>query len=117
VAALPGGTPVAAQRAATPTVRGVVAGSYFTTAGGPYHYAYKAFGPFLGFQVGWVTWLVRATSLGALSSGLATYLGYFWPAAALGLQKQGIVTGVFVSLVVVNILVFVPVPESSICSP
>jgi amino acid transporter len=81
-----------------------VAGSYFTTAGGPYHYAHKAFGPFLGFQVGWVTWLVRATSLGALSSGLATYLSYFWPAAALGLQKQAIITGVFISLVVVNIL-------------
>jgi amino acid transporter len=29
-----------------------VAGSYFTTAGGPYHYAYRAFGPFLGFR--WV---------------------------------------------------------------
>jgi APA family basic amino acid/polyamine antiporter len=81
-----------------------VAGSYFTTAGGPYHYAHKAFGPFLGFQVGWVTWLVRATSLGALSSGLATYLAYFWPAAALGLQKQAIVTAVFGSLIVVNIL-------------
>ncbi len=81
-----------------------VAGSYFTIAGGPYHYAHRAFGPFLGFQVGWVTWLVRATSLGALSSGLATYLGYFWPAAATGLQKQMIVTAAFVSLVVVNIL-------------
>ena len=81
-----------------------VAGSYFTVAGGPYHYAHKAFGPFLGFQVGWVTWLVRATSLGALSSGLATYLGYFWPAAATGLQKQVIVTAAFLALVVVNIL-------------
>ena len=80
-----------------------VAGSYFTTAGGPYHYAHKAFGPFLGFQVGWVTWLVRATSLGALSSGLATYLGYFWSAAALGWQKHMIVTAVFASLVLVNI--------------
>ena len=80
-----------------------VAGSYFTTAGGPYHYAHKAFGPFLGFQVGWLTWLVRAMSLGALSSGLATYLGYFWPAAAQGIQKQMIVTAVFVSLVLINI--------------
>lgn len=81
-----------------------VAGSYFTAAGGPYLYAHKAFGPFWGFQVGWVTWLVRATSLGALSSGLATYLGYFWPPAALGWQKQAIVTAVFVSLAVVNVL-------------
>jgi len=81
-----------------------VAGSYFTIAGGPYHYAHKAFGPFLGFQVGWVTWLVRATSLGALSSGMSTYLGYFWPAAALGWQKHLMVTAVFISLVMVNIL-------------
>jgi basic amino acid/polyamine antiporter, APA family len=80
-----------------------VAGSYFTTAGGPYLYAHKAFGPFVGFQVGWVTWLVRATSLGALSSGLATYLGYFWSAAALRWQKQAIITAVFACLVVVNV--------------
>src|SRR5262245_14528218 len=64
-----------------------LAGSHFTAAGGPYHYAHKAFGPFLGFQVGWVTWLLRAASLGALSSGLATYLAFFWPAAASGWQK------------------------------
>ena len=99
--------PLAYLLAATVVSRGpLLCGgwSYFTTAGGPYHYAHQAFGPFLGFQVGWVTWLVRATSLGALSSGLATYLGFFWPAAATGLQKQMIVTAVFVSLVVVNIL-------------
>jgi hypothetical protein len=71
-----------------------VAGSYFTKAGGPTITLIGRSAPFLGFQVGWVTWLVRATSLGALSSGLATYLGYFWPVAALGWQKQVIVTAV-----------------------
>lgn len=81
-----------------------VAGSYFTAAGGPYLYAHKAFGPFLGFQVGWVTWLLRATSLGALSTGLATYLAYFWPAAGEGWQKRLIVTGVLFFLVLVNIM-------------
>jgi basic amino acid/polyamine antiporter, APA family len=79
------------------------AGSYFTTAGGPYLYAWKAFGPFLGFQVGWVTWLLRATSLGALSVGLVTYLGYFWSAAAQGWRRTLIVAAVVFFLVVVNI--------------
>ena len=80
-----------------------VAGSYFAAAGGPYHYAHKAFGGFIGFQVGWVTWLLRAASLGALSSGLATYVAYFWPAATLGWQKKLLITGVLLSLVAVNI--------------
>ena len=79
------------------------AGSYFTTSGGPYLYAWKAFGPFLGFQVGWVTWLLRATSLGALSIGLATYLGYFWPAAGHGWPRGLIVAAVTLFLVTVNI--------------
>src|SRR5262245_41631548 len=68
-----------------------LAGTHFTAAGGPYHYAHKAFGPFLGFQVGWVTWLLRAASLGALASGMATYLAFFWPAVGAGWQKQSLV--------------------------
>ena len=80
-----------------------LAGSHFTEAGGPYHYAHKAFGSFIGFQVGWVTWLLRAASLGALSSGMATYVAFLWPTVGAGWQKQLLVTLVFMSLVVVNV--------------
>src|SRR5262245_63338212 len=31
-----------------------LAGTHFTAAGGPFHYAHKAFGSFVGFLVGWV---------------------------------------------------------------
>ena len=32
-------------------------GSRFTQTGGPYLYAREAFGPFVGFEVGWLRWL------------------------------------------------------------
>jgi APA family basic amino acid/polyamine antiporter len=80
------------------------AGSYFTAAGGPYLYARKAFGPLLAFQVGWITWLLRAISLGALSTALVTYLGYVWPTAAQGLARVMIIAGVLLFLVMVNIV-------------
>ena len=79
-------------------------GSYFTVAGGPYLYAREAFGPFIGFQVGWITWLVRATSTGAVSNAFTTYLGYLWPAAAHGLTQAIILTGVLLFLMLVNLL-------------
>ena len=35
------------------------ASSYFDQPGGAYLYAREAFGPFVGFQVGWTIWLTR----------------------------------------------------------
>ena len=37
----------------------------FRSAGGPYIYARQAFGPFIGLQVGWITWLMRVSAAGA----------------------------------------------------
>src|SRR5262245_42406818 len=37
-------------------------GSRFEETGGPYTYARAAFGATLGFEVGWLTWLVRLTA-------------------------------------------------------
>ena len=79
-------------------------GSYFSIAGGPYLYAREAFGPFIGFQVGWITWLVRATSTGAVSNAFTTYLGYLWPAAAHGLTQAIILTAVLLFLMLANLL-------------
>jgi APA family basic amino acid/polyamine antiporter len=41
-------------------------GSRFTATGGPYLYARVAFGPLVGFQVGWLMWLSRLTAFGAI---------------------------------------------------
>src|SRR5436309_8737667 len=35
------------------------AASRFREAGGPYLYAYRAFGPFVGFEIGWIAYLTR----------------------------------------------------------
>jgi amino acid transporter len=58
------------------------AGSWIQTTGGPYVYTRQVFGRFVGFQMGWMTWLARVCGLAALSNGFATYLGYFWAPAA-----------------------------------
>jgi amino acid transporter len=57
------------------------AGSYFDRPGGAYLYARTAFGDLVGFEVGWMTWLARVTSVAALSAGFAQALGHLWPGA------------------------------------
>ena len=60
------------------------AGSLFDRAGGAYLYARAAFGNFVGFEVGWMTWIARLTSVASLSAGFAQALTTVWPAAAAG---------------------------------
>lgn len=57
-------------------------GSRFEDTGGPYLYARTAFGPFVGFQVGWLVWLTRVTAFAALCNLLIDYLARLWPAVA-----------------------------------
>jgi amino acid transporter len=42
-------------------------GSRFKATGGPYLYARVAFGPLIGFEVGWLMWVARISALAALS--------------------------------------------------
>ena len=56
-------------------------GSRFTATGGPYLYARVAFGPLVGFQIGWLLWLGRIAGLAALCNLFVAYLGYFVPVA------------------------------------
>ncbi|MCP4660960.1 MAG: amino acid permease [bacterium] len=60
------------------------AASYFDQPGSAYLYARRAFGPLVGFEVGWMTWLTRVASVASLSAGFAQALGYLWPAARAG---------------------------------
>jgi APA family basic amino acid/polyamine antiporter len=59
-------------------------GALFNRSGGPYLYARTAFGNFVGFEMGWLMLMSRLTALAAISNALASYLGFFWPAAAYG---------------------------------
>jgi amino acid transporter len=58
------------------------ASSYFDEPGGGYLYTREAFGDFIGFEVGWMTWIARVASVAALSAGFALAFGFIWPAAA-----------------------------------
>ena len=60
------------------------ASSYFDEPGGAYLYTREAFGEFIGFEVGWMTWLARVASVASLSVGFALAMGYLWPEASEG---------------------------------
>ncbi len=68
------------------------AGSLFDKSGGPYLYATAAFGPFIGFEVGWMFILARLTSVAAISNTFAAYLGYFYPTVAQGAGRVSAIT-------------------------
>jgi basic amino acid/polyamine antiporter, APA family len=78
-------------------------GSRFSETGGPYLYARVAFGPAIGFEVGWLLWLARVTAFAALSNLLLGYLSYFWPAAGFGGTRAAILTTVAITLTIVNL--------------
>jgi APA family basic amino acid/polyamine antiporter len=63
------------------------AASHFDRPGSAYVYTREAFGPLIGFEVGWMTWLARVASVSSLSVGFARALGYLWPAANEGVGK------------------------------
>jgi amino acid transporter len=80
------------------------AASYFDQPGGGYLYAREAFGPLVGFEVGWMLLLTRIASAAALSNGLAEAVTHFWPGAAGGAARIAIVVGSLAFLVGVNII-------------
>jgi APA family basic amino acid/polyamine antiporter len=77
-------------------------GSRFTATGGPYLYARVAFGPWIGFQVGWLLWLARVSAFAAICNLMLGYLGYFWPNAIA--WRAAIILAVVVALTLLNLL-------------
>lgn len=77
--------------------------SRFEDSGGPYLYARAAFGPFVGFQVGWLVWLTRVTAFAALCNLLIDYLGHLWPAAASGGVRVALACAVTLAITAVNV--------------
>src|SRR5690606_23805216 len=63
------------------------AASYFEGTGAAYLYTREAFGEFVGFEVGWMTWLARIASVAALTAGFAQAVSFLWPPAAAGLPR------------------------------
>lgn len=78
--------------------------SRFSGTGGPYLYAREAFGPLVGFEVGWLMWLARLTAFAANCNLLVKYLGYFWPDATTDAWRAVVITVVVAALTTVNII-------------
>lgn len=78
--------------------------SRFSTTGGPYLYAREAFGSAVGFEVGWLYWIVRVATFAANCNLLVTYLGFFVPGANEGPMRIGFVTLVVTIITVVNLV-------------
>jgi basic amino acid/polyamine antiporter, APA family len=58
------------------------ASSRFDRPGGAYVYTQAAFGDFVGFEVGWMTWVARVTVTASLSAGFAQAVTAVWSGAA-----------------------------------
>ncbi len=74
------------------------ASSYFDEPGGGYLYTREAFGRFIGFEVGWMTWLARVASVASLSNGFALATGFLWPAASAEFWARALVITVPLAL-------------------
>ena len=77
--------------------------SRFSATGGSYLYAREAFGPAVGFEVGWLFWIVRVATFAANANLFATYLGFFIPGAGEGTMRIAIVSIAALVITVVNL--------------
>lgn len=80
------------------------ASRHFDEPGGAYLYTREAFGPFIGFEVGWMTWLARVASVASLANGFALAVSFLWPAAAAGAPRAALVVGALGLLTWVNVI-------------
>jgi amino acid transporter len=80
------------------------AGSYFDRPGGAYLYTREAFGDLVGFEVGWMTWLARVSSVASLSVGFAQAVGYLWPQTVAGTGRTLAIVLPLLLLTVINIV-------------
>ena len=80
------------------------ASSHFDGPGSAYLYARTAFGDFIGFEVGWMTWLARVSSVASLSVGFAQALSYLWPAVESGWGRGFAISLPLITLTAINVV-------------
>jgi len=80
-------------------------GRAFPRTGGPYAYARRAFGDFVGFQTAWGYWIAVWAGNAAIAVAFVGYLAVFWPAlAAQNLLAALVAIATIWLLTVANIL-------------
>jgi amino acid transporter len=78
-------------------------GSRFGATGGPYLYTRVAFGPLIGFQVGWLMWIARLAGFASVVNLFAAYLAFFVPAANSDVWRVLVIVVVVILLTAANI--------------
>jgi amino acid transporter len=76
--------------------------SRFDITGGPVAYVTQAFGPFPGFQAGWLNYLAKLTSMAANVTVLAAYAAGLFPTLENGVARAAIIMVVLGALTLVN---------------
>jgi basic amino acid/polyamine antiporter, APA family len=80
------------------------ASTHFEGSGGPYLYARAAFGPFVGFQAGWLFIATRLVSVAAIANGTASYLGTLWEPFGTGAGRSLTVVAIVGGLAALNLV-------------
>ena len=80
------------------------AGSLFDQPGGAILYTRAAFGDFVGFEVGWMTWIARISSIAGLSVFFARAVGYLWEGARGGIGQQATIVLPLLGLTAINVM-------------
>ena len=78
--------------------------SRFQEPGGPYLYAREAFGPFVGFEAGWLTFWIRVTAVAANLNVFADYLARIVPAAGEGWSRAAVMTALVAVVALINLI-------------
>lgn len=78
--------------------------SRFETTGGMYLYAREAFGPEIGFETGWLYWIVRVATFAANCNAVVLYVGFFFEGFDSGLPRTLIISVVVIGISIVNLL-------------
>ena len=79
------------------------AASHFDRPGGAYVYAREAFGDFIGFEVGWMTWIARTAAVASLSVFFARAVGYVWDGANRGVGQAAVIFLQLALLTAINV--------------
>jgi amino acid transporter len=85
--------------------------SRFDTTGGMYLYAKEAFGPVVGFEVGWLYWIVRVATYAANGNAFLIYLSFFYPPANTGWLRITLICLILIPMTAIN---FIGVRQSTI---
>jgi amino acid transporter len=78
--------------------------SRFRDPGGPYLYAREAFGPLVGFEVGWLTFWTRALSAAANLNVFVLYFAQLVPAAGAGIGRVAVMVAIVGIVTAINVI-------------